>query len=437
MATGTLLQGTYTVAGRVGGGGMGEVYEAGHARLPGRFAIKVLRQAVSAGSPELAWFRREAEIASSLRHPNIVQVVDFNQTDEGQPYIVMEFLEGHDLASELSLRGRLSLPRVLAIADQVASALAAAHGRGIVHRDLKPQNIFLVPVAGQEKEFIKVVDFGISKVKTLATITGEPQLVGTPQYMAPEQAESRTNEIDGRTDQFALGTIVYELLTGIAPFAADSVPATLYKVAKEDPAPLCSLVPDLPAGVEAVVLRALSKARDGRYLSVLEFSEALAQAAGGLGAAKVSATAPGAALTIAPVRRPTAEGPRAGRRPSRDWVLGVVFVGALTALFIQQRNTRSSAKKAPSAAVVPVTVPVAAAPVVSAPPPAVAPAIAAPWPAGEPPGIVTRQPVAARVSRKKPTKSKGNDESLPPPATITPAPAPPQGQGRGPFIKEL
>lgn len=235
LAAGTVLQGTYEIVRPVGAGGMGEVYEARHARLPGRFAIKILSFRVDDGSAEFRRFQREAEIASSLRHPHIVQVVDFNQADDGAPYIVMEFLEGADLAAVLEQEVRLAPARVVAIVAQVASALAAAHGRGIVHCDLKPQNLFLVSVPGPARDYVKVVDFGTSRVKTALTLTGDRHLRGTPQYMAPEQAEGDAAAIDGRTDQFALAVLAYEMLSGRPAFAADNIPAVLYKVASASP----------------------------------------------------------------------------------------------------------------------------------------------------------------------------------------------------------
>ncbi len=438
-----MLQGKYEIVRRVGSGGMGEVYEARHLRLPGRFAIKVLRREVLPESPELGRFRQEAEIASSLRHPNIVQVVDFDQTSDGQPYIVMEFLDGRDLATELSLRGALTVPRVLAIVDQVASALAAAHGKGIVHRDLKPQNIFLVPVAGQDKEFVKVIDFGISKVKTAATITGEAHLMGTPQYMSPEQAQSRSDEIDGRTDQFALAAIVYELLTGKPAFAGDTAPATLYKVCNEEPPPISDTVPGLPPGLDAALRRALAKSKDARYLTVLELSEALADAAEtGAGRARALGTRASAggnagAATISSPPMAIERSVTTVRRASRGWVVGLVFAGAVGAIVVQQ-VTRVKA----GAGVVPLVQP---SPMVTKGPPPV-PSALRPPPPEQPPSDPELKPVVSeghRVRRPGPkgaqaissvgiTRSGGSDD--PPPQVSPPSPAP---RKPGRFLTDL
>src|SRR5262249_43558963 len=182
MEPGTVLRGTYEILRRIGVGGVGEVYEARHTRLPGRFAVKVLSGVVEGSGADFLRFRREAEVASSLRHPHIVQVVDFNQMADGAPYIVMEYLDGVDLAAEVARVGRLPPERTAVIVGQSAAALSAAHAGAVVHRDLKPQNVLIARVREAGGDFVKVVDFGISKVKTAATLTDESKMLGTPQY---------------------------------------------------------------------------------------------------------------------------------------------------------------------------------------------------------------------------------------------------------------
>jgi len=280
ITPGTILQDTYRVVRRVGEGGMGEVFEATHARLSGRYAIKLLRKETAANPESFTRFRREAEITSALRHPNIVQVVDFNQTPSGEPYLVMEFLEGADLAARIERGGPLPLDEVVAIVEQVASALAASHSQGVVHRDMKPQNIFLVPVVGHSRPLAKVVDFGISKVRaSTMNLTRDAVLVGTPQYMAPEQALGQTAEVDARADQFALAAIAYEMITGRGAFSGENLPAVLFQVVYGEPAMQPSGGLRLPAGVDAVILKGLAKKKDARYPGVLELSRALAAAA--------------------------------------------------------------------------------------------------------------------------------------------------------------
>jgi serine/threonine-protein kinase len=192
---------------------MGVVYEATHARLAGRYAIKVLLRELSANPDLRARFDREAKITSLVQHPNVVQVIDHNSTADGTSYLVMEYLSGESLAARLSRVGRLPAAEVVDIVDQLAAGLAAAHARGIVHRDLKPDNIFLVPVEGRATDLVKILDFGISKV-SWGRDAIDREICGTPQYMAPEQVEGRAGDVDVTTDQWALAVIAYELLTG-------------------------------------------------------------------------------------------------------------------------------------------------------------------------------------------------------------------------------
>jgi tRNA A-37 threonylcarbamoyl transferase component Bud32 len=288
VAIGTLLRETYLIERMLGTGGMGEVYEATHRRLSGRYAIKVLLRELASQPDAIARFRREAELTSSLRHPNIVQVIDFNLMDDGAPYLVMECLDGVDLGTRLVEQGPMSLTVALPLVKQIASGLAAAHARGIVHRDLKPQNIFLVRIEGEEHEEIaKVLDFGISKMKSAAkSVTQDFAVIGTPQYMSPEQALGKIDEIDHATDQFALGAITYEMLTGRPAFTGDDPLAVMYQVVNVVPEPLVSGTDGRgPSAVEAVLLKAMAKKKKERYGSVTEFSRALAAAAVAEGAA--------------------------------------------------------------------------------------------------------------------------------------------------------
>jgi serine/threonine protein kinase len=280
LASGTVLADTYQVLRLVGAGGMGEVYEATHNRLAGRYAVKILLAEIMNRPEIFERFRREAEVTSGLRHPNIVQVLDFNATPEGHPYLVMEYLEGTELAAEISRVGPMPVNRVLDIVGQIASALAAAHNHKIVHRDLKPQNLFLVRLPGEDREVVKVVDFGISKVREATmNLTQEAAIMGTPQYMAPEQAQGKQTQIDERTDQFALAAITYELLTGRPAFQADSLPAILYQVVHEQPQPIREFAPAVGNDLAAVVGKGLSKLPNDRYPNVLTFHRELVRAA--------------------------------------------------------------------------------------------------------------------------------------------------------------
>ncbi|MDZ4695655.1 MAG: serine/threonine-protein kinase [Deltaproteobacteria bacterium] len=281
LAIDLLLAGTYRITRFIGKGGMGEVYEATHSRLSGRYAVKLLRKEVGAIEEAIRRFKQEAEITSRLRHPNIVQVIDFAQMDDGAAFMVMEFLEGHDLAEELRIKGPLPLPRVLDLANQIANGLAAAHAEGIVHRDLKPANIFLSPLRGSNRELAKIVDFGISKIRAATTgLTQTQTIIGTPQYMAPEQARGLTKSIDAHTDQFAFAVIVYEMLAGRPAFEGDGVASVLYQVVHEPAQSLVSLGRPVSPEIDAVIARGMSKNSADRYESVEAFTAALAEAAG-------------------------------------------------------------------------------------------------------------------------------------------------------------
>ena len=308
---GTVLGEAYRLTRLIGRGGMGAVYEGQHLRLAKRVAVKLMAPELAAHGEAMARFRREAEVTSQLGHPHIVQVFDFGVTAAGAPYLVMEYLEGEDLDQRLRRVGPFALPAAAALVKQVASALAATHGKGIVHRDLKPANVFLVAV--DDADFVKVVDFGISKVRTATTkLTAAAVVMGTPNYMAPEQATGRVDEIDHRTDQWALGCIAYELLAGRPPFVGENVASLLYQVVHQEPSPLAASAPQVTPAVEAVLARALAKRMDDRFPSMTAFARTFEDAVAGRPAA-LSAGVP-------PVVQPPAPdpGPRAPATMARQ-----------------------------------------------------------------------------------------------------------------------
>ncbi|MGE6758793.1 protein kinase domain-containing protein [Corallococcus interemptor] len=270
----SVLRNTYKVVSVLGRGGMGSVFLAQHLRLPGKqVAVKVLRVGEHVGPDLHVRFRREAEIASRLGHPNIVEVLDFDTLEDGSPFLVLEYLRGESLADRLR-RGRLTLEEVFSFTRQMGSALQTAHRAGVVHRDLKPANIFLVPTdsGGVVGERVKLLDFGISKVMSSETLqTQEAVLIGTPQYMSPEQAQGQNSRIDARTDLFALGGIVFEMLSGMTPFGGGSLAQIIYRVVHEPPVSLTTLMPDLPPNVPKAVARALEKNPDNRHPDVASF----------------------------------------------------------------------------------------------------------------------------------------------------------------------
>ncbi len=275
---GRLLRGTYRIVAELDEGGMGKLYRAEHQRLRRPVAVKVMSRNLSANTEALARFRREAEIVSQLDHPHIVQILDFDTTETGDPYIVMELLAGETLSRRLDQLGILRLEDTVEIVTQIASALTLAHREGVVHRDLKPDNVVLLSMQN-DSIFVKLLDFGISKGSSKSTrVTGKYDILGTPDYMAPEQALS-TAKADHRADQWSLACMTYEMLTGHVPFTGDTAVQILSKVVSESPPPLTQFIPNIPNTIQAIVLRGLAKDPFQRYPSIGDFAEKLARAA--------------------------------------------------------------------------------------------------------------------------------------------------------------
>lgn len=275
FAPGTVLGGSYRLIRRLGRGGMGDIHLASHERLPGQFVVKVLSADLVNDQDAFRRFRQEAVVMANIRHPNVVQLVDFNFTLAGLPYLVMEYLPGKDLADILLTRPFLAAAQVSSIIRQVACALDAAHKLAIVHRDLKPENIMVVPCEGQG-DLIKVIDFGISKARRFNHVTSASMVMGTPEFMSPEQAQGRQEDIDSRSDQFALSVISYLLLTGRTPWGATAPVEILHRVVNNDPLPLTH--DDAWPSVEAVLFRGMSKTPHDRYPSTLAFWRAFDRA---------------------------------------------------------------------------------------------------------------------------------------------------------------
>jgi len=311
---GVRLQDTYQLTRVIGEGGMGTVYEAIHLRLRKRMAIKVMAMELTQDPESLARFKREASITSTLGHPHIVHVADFGTSERGQPYLVMELLEGEDLEHRLQFVPQIGIAETIGVVRQVASALAVAHEKGVVHRDLKPANIYLVTVPG-DADFVKVLDFGISKARSAITkLTNNNTVLGTPFYMSPEQAAGRSSDLDHRTDQWALACVTWQMLAGQCPFQGEDSNQILYQVTFGSPPPLASLVPGLPSEVEQVLRRALSKKHTGRYDSILQFSDALEQAAFGIVQRDTTLDSfAGQTHTLPPVSPPSPTRSRLGR----------------------------------------------------------------------------------------------------------------------------
>jgi eukaryotic-like serine/threonine-protein kinase len=276
---GEILAGKYRVERLLGQGGMGVVVAARHVELDELVALKFLLPE-ALGEPEaVARFLKEARAAVRIKSEHVARVHDVGQLETGAPYIVMEYLEGSDLAAVIRERGALPIEDVVDYLAQACEAVANAHAMGIVHRDLKPSNLMLVR-GNDGAECIKVLDFGISKVTSLRgedgsmNMTRSATVLGSPLYMSPEQMMS-PRDVDGRTDIWALGTIIYELLTARVPFEAETLPAISVLIATTDPVPLREHRPDVPPALAAVAARCMAKKRDDRFADVGELAAAL------------------------------------------------------------------------------------------------------------------------------------------------------------------
>jgi serine/threonine-protein kinase len=277
---GEILAGKYRVEKVLGAGGMGIVVAARHLQLETRVALKFLHPSTVQNEEAVARFAREARASVKITGEHVARVLDVGTLASGAPYMVMEFLEGTDLAAWLEQRGPLSVEQAVDFVLQACVAVAEAHSLGIVHRDLKPANLFCVRRADGQL-WIKVLDFGISKM-TLATssyrssraATQTNAIMGSPLYMSPEQMTS-ARDVDARTDIWALGIILHELVSGSAPFQGDTLPEICIKIATSSPEPLRRVRPDAPAGFEAVILRCLQKDREARYRDVGELARDL------------------------------------------------------------------------------------------------------------------------------------------------------------------
>jgi len=305
------ISGRYRIQTKLGEGGMGAVYRAEQISLKRRCAVKLLRPELSADAGLVRRFNAEAELAAKLSHPNTVNIYDFGQDVDGTLFIAMEYIEGRSLRQVMNAEGPLPPKRALAIAHQVAASLADAHSHGIVHRDLKPDNVMLAE-RGKDKDIVRVLDFGIAKLRddhartSLNMHTQAGDLVGTPQYMAPEQI--RGEAVDGRTDVYALGAIVYEMMTARLPLEGPSVMVILSRHLLDTPEPPSRRRPDLglPPAVDALVMEALVKEPMQRTPSMERFGERVYEVAMLVGTPPTGAIgAPPSSVWHVPVYPPT------------------------------------------------------------------------------------------------------------------------------------
>ncbi|MEO8881346.1 MAG: serine/threonine-protein kinase [Gemmatimonadaceae bacterium] len=354
---GSIIADRYHVIRKLGEGGMGQVYLAEHVKMGRMSAIKVMTSALANDVDAVGRFNREAANASKISHPNIAAIYDFGETSDGLIYLAMEFVEGESLTKLCEALGALPAPRAAEIARQVASALEAAHERGIVHRDLKPDNI-MISRGRDGADLVKVVDFGIAKAAEGAgqKVTRTGLVVGTPEYMSPEQLTGDT--LDGRSDLYALGLVTFNMLTGMLPFTGQTTQEALLKRLTDRPLSLAEARTDLvwPAPLQAVLDRVLSRLAADRYQHASEFGEAIVAAVRGMSAEEVERTrtlvipatatgaATGAATTMPPAAPVVARPPATARErflfPAL--LLVALFVAVGGAMFMRSRATGAS-----------------------------------------------------------------------------------------------
>jgi serine/threonine protein kinase/predicted ATPase len=274
---GTRIDGRYTVLGVLGKGGMGVVYRALQHSMEREVAIKLIPASVAADPVLVQRFQQEARGASRLNHPNIITLIDFGRTGDGELFIVMELLEGWSLRDRLSTRGRLDVPEVVSIVVQVCQAIHYAHARGVIHRDLKPENIFLLPRGPGQPDIVKVIDFGVAKMKLSSpgpNITQAGTICGTPAYMSPEQIMGE--ELDGRSDVYGLGCVIFEMLTGEVPFEEEKAMDVVVAHLRRPPPPLDSIVSGISPAMVELVRRTLDKRPEKRPRDAAELARLLA-----------------------------------------------------------------------------------------------------------------------------------------------------------------
>ena len=277
METGQVIEGKYRITTLIGEGGMGAVYSGENIRIHRKVAIKVLHAAFTENKEVVSRFEREAQAAGRIGNDHIMEVLDLGTLENGDLFLVMEFLDGEPLSSRVSSRGRLSPQEVAPLIRQALVGLGAAHQAGIIHRDLKPDNLFILHEKAGQKDFVKIIDFGISKFQPMGgemSMTRTGAMMGTPYYMSPEQATG-SRDIDARSDIYAMGVIMYECLTGAVPFDATTFNQLLFKIALSEPPPLASVVPNMDPAFASIVAKAMARDVDHRFQSADELIGAM------------------------------------------------------------------------------------------------------------------------------------------------------------------
>src|SRR5258706_3738388 len=275
-----VIDGKYRIVKLIGEGGMGAVYSGENIRINRKVAIKVLHAAYTGNQEVMQRFEREAEAAGRIGNDHILEVLDLGQLPDGDHFIIMEFLDGEPLSNRIKSRGRLTPHEATPLIRQVLQGLSAAHGAGIIHRDLKPDNIFILREKAGVPDYVKIIDYGISKFNQLSgdgeamKMTRTGAVMGTPYYMSPEQT-SGSAEADQRSDIYSMGVILYEAITGRVPFDAGTFNQLMFKIVLSEVPPPETIVPDLDAAFSSIIAKSMTRDLTQRFQSAPEFIQAL------------------------------------------------------------------------------------------------------------------------------------------------------------------
>jgi serine/threonine-protein kinase len=341
---GSIVAERYHILKKLGEGGMGTVYLAEHVKMGRKAALKVMNPGMNSDPDAIARFNREAANASRLNHPNVCGIYDFGETPDGLIYLAMEFIEGESLTSLIEKNGHLAAPRAASIIHQAADALAVAHDYGIVHRDLKPDNI-MIAKARDGGDMVKVVDFGIAKASSsdAQKVTKTGLVVGTPEYMSPEQLAG--DKLDGRSDIYSLGLVAFNCLTGLLPFPSNSAQEAMIMRLTDEPKTLAEMKPDIqwPAALQKVMDKVLMRDAELRYQKSSDFGRDIAKAVENMPAA-VAAAEGTMVMGAAPAEVPKT---RMSAKSEATMKLSAATAGAATVSVPAPSPASTPAKKSP------------------------------------------------------------------------------------------